>query len=92
MSDKYNSKIAKFIGWINKSKSGYAVTITKNTTLYSIDKELVSTTWRKHEDCHKKQIANLGWFKFMFSYFYQSIKFGYTNNKFEIEARKESQL
>ena len=90
MSDQYSSKIAKFVGWLNNSSQGYAVTITKNCTLYSMPVELVSTSWRKHEDCHKGQISTLGWFKFMTTYFYYSITIGYQNNPYEVAARAAS--
>ena len=90
MSDRYNNKIAKFVGWLNNSNRGYAVTITKNCTLYSSPLEQVGTIWRKHEDYHKLQIATLGWFKFMTTYFYYNLTKGYTNNPFEVAAREAS--
>lgn len=90
--DKYNSLIAKAIGKLNGAKNGYAVTITKNTTLYSTPWSEVDKYWRLHEDCHKKQIATLGWWRFMILYFYELAKNGYTNNKYEIEARKAAEI
>lgn len=88
MGDIYNSKIASFVGWLNKAPFGYAVTISKSFTLYSTPEAAVGTAWRKHEDCHKAQIAKIGWFKFMYQYFKFSLTVGYTNNPFEVEARE----
>lgn len=87
MSDIYSSKIAAFVGWLNKAPFGYAVTISKTCTLYSTPEATVGTAWRAHEDCHKAQIAKLGWLKFMCLYFKYSLAVGYTNNPFEVEAR-----
>ena len=92
MSDKYNSNIAAFVGWLNKSQHGYAVTISKSCTLYSTPEAAVGAAWRKHEDCHKAQIAKLGWWRFMYQYFKYNLTVGYTNNPFEIEARAAADL
>lgn len=88
MSDVYNSKIAKWIGKLNKSKSGeWAITITKNTTLYSCGEQFVNDAWRKHEDCHKSQIAKEG-LMFYLKYVFYNLTKGYWNNPYEVEARK----
>ena len=86
--DRYNSKIARVIGWLNKAPYGYAVTISGTCTLYSVPKEQIGSRWRKHEDCHQDQIKKLGWFTFMGMYLVESIGNGYKNNCFEIEARQ----
>lgn len=41
----------------------------------------------RHELCHVKQYQDHGFFPFLFKYLLESISKGYTNNKFEIEAR-----
>lgn len=91
--DRYNSIIAKAIGKLN-GRSRYAVTISKTCTLYSTDKSYVdmSTRWRKHEDAHKAQYEKYGQIKFLILYLWESCKHGYTNNKFEIEAREAERL
>ena len=43
----------------------------------------------KHELVHVKQVQRLGWFKFYFLYLWYSIRYGYENNPFEVEARIE---
>jgi hypothetical protein len=88
VADKYNSKIASLVGWMNKAKGGYAVTISSACTLYSVPQERVNPQWRLHEDCHKAQITCMGWFAFMYDYLRQSLAFGYMDNKYEVEARR----
>ena len=85
--DIYNSKIAAFIGWLNKAPYGYAVTISKRTTLYSVPKGMVGNVWRSHEDCHKRQIKDESWLLFMCKYLFWNITKGYQNNPYEIAAR-----
>lgn len=88
MSDKYNSRIAKLVGWINRAKSGWAVTISKNTTLYSCseDEVIANIRWLLHENRHKQQIASEG-LLFYFKYFYYTIRYGYENNPYEVDAK-----
>lgn len=92
MSDIYSSKIAAFVGWLNKAPYGYAVTISSTCTLYSTPEVAVGSEWRKHEDCHKGQIAKLGWFNFMLQYFKYNLTVGYVNNPFEVDARAAGKL
>ena len=86
MGDRYNSKIAYFIGKLNDNPR-YAVTISSTCTLYSVPESEVHERWRRHEDCHKKQIADEGWLKFMAKYLFFNITRGYKNNPYEIQAR-----
>ena len=44
--------------------------------------------WLKHELCHVQQFKQHGYFMFVIKYLYESIKVGYYNNKFEVEARE----
>lgn len=94
MADKYNSRIAGFLGKLNGSKAHFAITISSTCTLYSCEQRTVdanTTGWRKHEDCHKEQIKHEGWLLFMVKYFWWNIAKGYTNNPYEVLAR-EAQL
>lgn len=52
------------------------------------------TKVEKHEFIHVWQYKTLGWWgiKFLLLYLYYSIKYGYTNNPFEIEARDKSRF
>lgn len=48
---------------------------------------LQNDRWVKHELCHVKQFKQYGTISFIFLYLWESVKKGYTNNKFEVEAR-----
>ena len=87
--DVYNSKFAWLLGKINKALP-YAITTSQYCSRYSCDKATVDSDprWRIHEDTHKQQYADLGWFNFVYQYLLDSIKNGYTNNKFEVAARE----
>ena len=39
-----------------------------------------------HEYVHVEQIRTLGWFRFYLDYLWQSLRFGYAGNKYEVEA------
>lgn len=86
MSDRYNSKIADWIGRLNKCDR-YAVTISSTCTLFSVPEDQVGIQWRKHEDKHKAQIAHLGWWGFMATYFWHTALYGYNQNDMEVDAR-----
>jgi hypothetical protein len=92
MSDKYNNWFAKILNWFSPGKN-FAIVLSKNCARYSCDKETVDKNpkWRRHEETHKKQISELGLLKFYWQYFIDFLKHGYKNNKFEVEARKESE-
>jgi len=86
MSDLYNSRLAKLLKRITGAGE-YAITTSKNCCRYSCSEDFVSAAWRKHEETHKKQFAELGCFQFVVQYLWETVKHGYKNNKFEIEAR-----
>ena len=48
--------------------------------------------WVKHELCHIKQFKDHGYVGFIIKYLWESIKKGYYNNRFEVEARKAEDL
>ena len=41
----------------------------------------------KHEMCHVRQYQQHGYLPFLFKYLVESLRKGYYNNKFEVEAR-----
>lgn len=55
---------------------------------------LKNEKWVKHELCHVKQFEEHGYFLFIIKYIWESIRKGYYNNRFEVEAREaeETQL
>jgi hypothetical protein len=85
--DKYNHWIAKVVLFLNKRRgwSNAAITIGQ-TSYYSCDQSLVSPSWHRHEDEHKKQWKHNGWIKFTFLYLWYSLRYGYYNNPLEVEA------
>ena len=44
--------------------------------------------WVRHEITHVKQYVEYGFLKFIMLYLVESIRKGYMNNRFEVEARK----
>jgi len=40
----------------------------------------------KHEYIHIEQVRRMGWFRFYFLYIIESIRNGYEDNKYEVEA------
>jgi hypothetical protein len=68
-----------------------AMVIGNTVCLHNTTKEefLRNTRWVKHEMAHVEQYRRHGIFKFLLLYSWYSIKYGYTNNPFEIEAREK---
>jgi hypothetical protein len=86
---KENSWLAKIAAKKLRSKS-VAMVLGKTIHLHNTTKEefLNNTTWLKHELCHVQQFKQHGFFMFVIKYLYESIKVGYYNNKYEVEARE----
>ena len=53
---------------------------------------LLDEKWVKHELCHIKQFKEHGYFLFFVKYLWESIRKGYYNNRFEVEARRAEAL
>jgi len=87
-SVKENSRIAKLAAF-KMHTNRVAIVIGKTIHLYNTTKEdfLKNDRWLKHELCHVKQFKENGYFLFIFKYLWESIKHGYYNNKYEVEAR-----
>ena len=59
------------------------------STIYFIDeKSMDDKCLIEHEMTHVRQIKELGYIRFSIEYLYQSFRYGYYGNKFEIEAYK----
>jgi hypothetical protein len=54
----------------------------------SSEEFLQDRRWVLHELEHIRQFKEYGFFSFLFLYFVESLRNGYYNNRFEIEARK----
>ena len=90
---KENSLIAKLAGFKLQTKS-IAMVLGRTIHLHGTTKEsfLANERWVKHELCHVKQFAEHGYLLFTIKYLWESLRVGYYNNKYEIEARKAEQL
>lgn len=85
---RQNSWIAKLAAKKLQSDS-VAIVIGKTIHLFHVSKEdfLKDDKWVKHEICHINQFKKYGFYTFIIKYLYESIKNGYDNNKYEVEAR-----
>ena len=83
-----NSWIAKMAAFKLRS-ARVAIVIGDTIHLHNTTKEdfLKDERWVKHELCHIMQFRKYGFFNFIFKYLLESIKHGYYNNKYEVEAR-----
>lgn len=90
---KENSWIAKLAA--KKLKSGnVAIVFGKTIHLHNVSAAyfLNDKKWLKHEACHIRQFQENGYFTFIIKYLLESMKHGYYNNKFEVEARLAEEL
>jgi len=86
---KENSRLA----WIAAKKMGadkLAMVLGNTIHLHKASKDefLSDGRWLKHELCHIKQFQQHGYLGFLVKYLWESMKHGYHNNKFEVEARE----
>ena len=88
-SIKENSWIAKIAAKKLRSDK-VAIVVGKTIHLYKTSKKqfLQNERWLKHELCHIKQFQENGYLLFIAKYLWESIKHGYHNNKYEVEARE----
>lgn len=90
------SLFAKIAAKILRSKQ-MAVTLNRTIHLTGVScaEFLKNERWVRHEICHIQQIKRLGWIRFAFHYLVSSMRYGYYQNPFEVEARdaeKQSSL
>ncbi len=86
---KENSFIARIAAKKMHSDS-LAMVLGKTIHLHNISRESFLKNQRlvKHELCHVRQYQQHGYIGFLVKYLWESIRKGYYNNKFEVEARK----
>jgi hypothetical protein len=90
---KENSFLARIAAM--KLRSGrVAMVIGKTIHLHNVTRAdfLKEESWVKHELCHVQQFKKHGFVPFLAKYVWESIKHGYYNNKFEVEAREAEKL
>ena len=72
----------------------FAVAMTINKKIYHINPTFSSERTLRHELCHMKQQENLGFWKFLWLYYWNWLKLAikgkraYKNNPFELEAKE----
>lgn len=75
---------------------GEQVAIVVGATIYlhgTKEAELLnSTAWLRHELKHVQQYQQKGTFSFLLKYFWESLRKGYWNNRYEIEARAAEKI
>jgi hypothetical protein len=90
---KENSWLAKIAA--KKLKAGaVAMVLGKTIHLHNTTKAdfLKDERWVKHELCHIRQFKEHGYFLFVVKYLWESLRKGYYNNRFEVEARNAEEL
>ena len=90
---KENSWVAKLAAKKLHANS-VAMVLGKTIHLYGSTKEnfISDERWLKHELCHVHQFEKHGFVRFVIKYLWESLRVGYYNNKYEIEAREAEQL
>jgi hypothetical protein len=84
-----NSIIARIAAW-KLGSDRVAIVIGRTIHLHNASKLefLHNESWLRHEMAHIKQFQQHGFFPFLLKYLAESIRSGYLQNKFEVEARK----
>ena len=87
------SFMARIAAWVLKS-SRMAMVIGDTIHLHNTSKKefLSDERWIKHELCHIDQYKQYGITGFIVRYLVESIRKGYHNNKFEVEARRAESI
>ncbi len=85
---KENSLFAAIAAKCIKSQS-VAIVLGKTIHLWKVSKHdfLKNQRWLRHEIVHIRQFEHYGFFHFVVMYVMESINHGYSQNKFEQEAR-----
>lgn len=71
-----------------------AIVFGRTIYLHNASREefLNNSRWFKHELCHVRQYQQYGFIGFLVRYAWESIRNGYRNNRFEVEARAAENL
>ena len=87
-----NSKIANIAAYKLKSKT-CAIVFGKTVFLHGVSKQefMADSSWLCHEIQHVMQWRKEGTILFFLKYIWYSLRYGYYNNPFEIEARHAEQ-
>ncbi len=87
---KENSWLARIAAYKLDSDS-VAMVIGKTIYLHNSGKDefLNNQRWVRHEVAHVKQYLELGLLPFLALYLLETLKKGYQNNRFEVDARQK---
>jgi hypothetical protein len=71
-----------------------ALTLGRTIHLHHAGKQefLSNSRWVRHEMAHIEQFRRYGFFRFIVLYLVESLRKGYHNNRFEVEARKAEHI
>lgn len=85
---KVQSPYARIAARLIKTKTVAAV-FGQTIHLWNVTREdfLRSTPWVVHEVAHVHQFNRYGWLRFSMLYVWESVRKGYRQNRFEVEAR-----
>lgn len=84
------SLFARIARMVLKSNN-VAMVLGKRIHLSGVSRDafLKDEGWVAHELCHIRQFQEHGFFRFLWLYLRESMRVGYYNNKYEVEARLE---
>ena len=90
---KYRIKEKSWLAGLAAKKLGaghVAMVIGRTIHLHNVSKDEFKSVprWLRHEQCHLRQFKEHGFFTFLGKYLIESLKHGYYNNKYEVEARE----
>lgn len=84
-----NSPVA-LIAKLYRRSSAIAITFGTWIHISGVKKKdfLQDKVWVEHEIQHIRQYQQYGFWRFLILYLIESVKYGYYNNRFEVEARE----
>lgn len=86
----YNSKLVRFMNWVTHLFRGdyntYAVTLGHTVRFRNHEGTIPDCTY-KHELRHVQQLEQSGFLVFYLRYIWYILKYGYTRNPYEVDAR-----
>ncbi len=87
---KENTLIARIAAFnLGASKKGAAIVFGKTIYLHKVTKDQImkNIPYLRHEVAHVLQWQREGYVVFLLKYLWYSVRFGYRQNPFEVEAR-----
>ncbi len=87
-----NSFLARIARWKLGGKTSVAMVIGQTVHLSGATRAqfLANPEWVAHEQVHLRQFREHGFWRFLWLYLRESVRVGYWNNRYEVEAREEA--